>query len=417
MALGRRDRLTYLELPYAATGLAWNSLMSMAGGWFFLSVCEAFSLGDRSYRLPGLGAYMAEAITSGNSQAMLWGVVAMVLVIVGLDFFIWSPVLAWVQRYRLEDIPGVRSQTPFMLTLYQDSLLFQTLQNLGKRRRRVRFGRFVTSPLSRIRWVKANPDKSNSTLGLKWLLRGAAWALAIVAVYLTSVGTIKLGFLLSKVSLTEWLLIGRDTFWTLLRVIVTLILSSLWTVPVGIYLATSQRRLKLAQPVIQVLASFPAPMLYPLALTLFFKVHLSFEIASLFLMMLGVQWYVLFNVLAGAMKFPAEVRSALKLMNTSTWDRWRYLYIPCVFPSLVTGWIAAAGGAWNASIVAEFVSFQHQTLIAQGIGARISMAASQQDFALLAASLTVMVLVVIALNRGVWSRIYHIAQTRYRMDL
>jgi NitT/TauT family transport system permease protein len=187
-------------------------------------------------------------------------------------------------------------------------------------------------------------------------------------------------------------------------------------VPVGIWLGTDSRRIQIAQPIIQVMASFPAPMLYPLALGIFFAIGIQFNWGSMLLMMLGVQWYILFNVLAGAMRVPRELKYALELMETPWWLQWRMLYLPSVFPALVTGWVTAAGGAWNASMVAEVASYKGVQLQTAGLGASIMQASDKGDFTTLAASLTVMVFIVILVNRVVWSPIYHLAQTRFRMD-
>jgi NitT/TauT family transport system permease protein len=222
---------------------------------------------------------------------------------------------------------------------------------------------------------------------------------------------------LSHVPVTVWRVLLLGTSLTLLRVIACLILGSFWTVPVGIWIGTSQRRIRFAQPIIQVLASFPAPMLYPLALAVMFVLKIPFGLGSMFLMLLGVQWYILFNVLAGAMRIPVELKYAALLMNIPKTELWKKLYLPSVFPALVTGWVTAAGGAWNASIVAEYLSYKGTVLTTNGLGSFISVAASSENFPLLAASLTVMVTVVIVLNRSVWAKVYHLSQNRFRMDL
>jgi NitT/TauT family transport system permease protein len=223
--------------------------------------------------------------------------------------------------------------------------------------------------------------------------------------------------MLARVSLSTWADLLSGTAFTFLRVLTCLILGSIWTVPAGIWIGTSQRRIRIAQPIVQVLASFPAPMLYPLALAVLFALKIPFGLGSMFLMLLGAQWYILFNVLAGAMRIPMELKYASLLMNVSKSELWKKLYLPSVFPPLVTGWVTAAGGAWNASIVAEYLSYKGTILTTHGLGSLISVAASSANFSLLAASLTIMVAVVIILNRSIWARIYHVSQTRFRMDL
>ncbi|MCX7977722.1 MAG: ABC transporter permease subunit [Bdellovibrionaceae bacterium] len=416
-----KRRLVHLELPFSAVNLSWNSLMSMAGGWFFLSVCEAFTLGDKEFRLPGLGAYMAVAIDAGNKQAMLMGIAAMVVVIVGMDVLIWRPVLAWTHRFRLEDVPGVTAEEPLISLMIRESNIYRFLRAwlpwLGGII--TNLFRFMKLPLLS-RWTADFPRLGlGSTSGLvppKLLMHfGRVLGFIVIAFMVTKLFALLKVF--SGVKVEVWLTVAVDAFWTFLRVLVTLILGSLWAVPVGIWLGTSPRRVRIAQPIIQVLASFPAPMLYPLALAIFLKVNLNFEIGAMFLMMLGVQWYILFNVLAGAMRIPVELMHITSLLEMRPLKRWRTLYLPAVFPALVTGWITAAGGAWNASIVAEVVSYGGQTLSARGLGATISKAASEANFSLLAVSLTVMVFVVVLLNRTFWARVYRISQNRFRMDL
>jgi NitT/TauT family transport system permease protein len=418
MGMNWRKRLVHLELPFSAVNLAWNSLLSMAGGWFFLSVCEAFTLGAREFRLPGLGAYMAVAINKGDTVAMMLGILTMVFVIVSMDIIIWRPILAFVHRFRLEEVPGAPASEPFIKLMlrqsnfYRFALVVLRYFNRGYRRAHsVLRNACPRSKASHPSLSKSMPHwLKNSMLGLFWIL-----GVALVVYMLLKI--LQLATIFSAVSFASWLIVFKNTLWTMFRVFVTLVLSTLWAVPVGIYIGRSERRVKIAQPIVQVLASFPAPMLYPLALALFFYLNMSFHVASVFLMMLGVQWYVLFNVLAGAMKIPTELIYVTDLLEVSSFRRWYTLYIPSVFPALVTGWITAAGGAWNASIVAEFITYKGQTLKTPGLGATISMAAAEADFPLLAASLLVMVVVVIILNRGFWARVYRLSQTRFRMDL
>lgn len=427
------QKLIRVELPFSAVNLAWNSLMSMAGGWFFLSVCESFPLGSREFRLPGIGSYMAVAIKEGDRTAMILAVVTMVFLIVTIDFLIWRPILAWVQRFRLEDVAGAAPEEPLMQVVIRESRILRwlkltlrhlELQRIEKGSNGVQV--YKDDPIvafrysTRVRLLllrKGFKKVYQQIVQSRYVLKVLRWGiqLGIVAfIYWCVYGLFKI---LITVSISEWIVLLRNTFWTFLRVCLALILSSLWAVPVGIWIGMSSRRVRLFQPIIQVLASFPAPMLYPLVLTLLFQLNVSFDLASMILMLLGVQWYVLFNVLAGALRIPLELGYALSLMETSRWDRWKTLYLPSVFPSLVTGWVTAAGGAWNASIVAEYLQYRGQVLQAGGLGATISVAAANQDFRTLAASLTIMVLVVVLLNRTVWARVYRMAQTRYRLDL
>jgi NitT/TauT family transport system permease protein len=426
MGLRFRDRLLRLELPASAINLAWNSLISMAGGWFFLSVCESFTLGDLQFKLPGIGSYMATAIEKGDNRAMVLGVVAMVLLIVGMDFVIWRPILAWVRRFRYETGQEGEQSEPLMQIFLRESRMLRWIKVLLKRVSQLRRHGPVwnlTAPpvesfpaLMPLVPVWRETAKTTRKVGRRLVSWFTPVLLPVVVVIMLGFGTWKLGGTLLQVNATTWVTLLRSTWWTFVRVVLSLIISTVWAVPAGIWIGTSARRIRIAQPIIQVLASFPAPMLYPLVLAVLFKCGMNFNWSSMWLMQLGVQWYILFNVLAGALRIPLELKYALGLMKSSRYDYWRTLYLPSVFPALVTGWVTAAGGAWNASIVAEYIPYRGQLLQTSGLGASISIAAANQDFPMLAASLTIMVMVVLVLNRTIWARVYHLAQTRFRMD-
>ncbi|MEK6704753.1 MAG: ABC transporter permease subunit [Bdellovibrionota bacterium] len=435
MGLTWLQKLRRLELPFSAINLAWNSVMSMAGGWFFLSVCEAFTLGEQEYRLPGIGAYMAVAIKQGNTKAMFMGVTAMLMLIIGLDFLLWRPVLAWVRRFRMDEVPGIATSTtePLMKIMLRESKIVRILKLLYHRYLLNRLAELGTQldkasvgtsgpafqsareePQIRQQVARRFVVTTIRSRGFLSLLRVS------VSVALTGVmvfGAWKLFLLLGGVDLRTWLMIIKNAIITLLKVGFVLVLSTLWAVPVGIWIGTSAKRIRWAQPLVQICASFPAPMLYPLVLGACFWIGMDFNWSSMILMMLGAQWYVLFNVLAGALSVPQELKYALSLMESSKWAIWKVLYIPSIFPALVTGWVSAAGGAWNASIVSEYMAYNGTIHKAAGIGATISQAAAGKQLPVLAASLVVMVGLVLLLGRFVWSPIYHFAQTRYRMDI
>ncbi len=436
IGLGWGQRLRKLELPFAAVNLAWNSLMSMAGGWFFLSVCESSKFGTHEYRLPGIGAYMSVATAQGDRQAIVFGILAMVFLIVIMDFVIWRPILSWVQRFRLEDIQAGTGSEPLMAIVLRESKIMIWLKIEFRRWRQARREEhqaerkndgisdsdqqsLLTSLPLRMRTNRLR------TFFARWKILGRdprlnRWVGRLVS-------AVALGFLvycsyrlfeiLVQVTFSTWVILLRNTLWTFLRVMFALAFATLWAVPVGIWLGTRADRLRIAQPIIQILASFPAPMLYPLVLSVLFAFGVSFDWGSMLLMLLGVQWYVLFNVLAGAMRVPRELKYALELMETPTWLQWRMLYIPSVFPTLVTGWVTAAGGAWNASMVAEAVTYRGQQIKTGGLGATIQAASDEGNFVVLAASLTVMVFVVILMNRLVWAPLYRLAQTRFKLDV
>lgn len=422
MGLGRWRKLFRLELPFAAVDLTWNSVLSMAGGWFFLSVAEAFTLGDRQYRLPGIGSYMAVAIGDGNRQAIFLGILAMVLLILVMDFVLWRPMMAWVSRFRVEALgvspeEGIPTE-PLMRIWMRDSAILRwiklTLRSARKKQKRTsnrqRSARRLPIALERLAAALSS-----------WQMPRVLWVLELVSggalAFLVVWGAYRLLALMGSMEWAVWVVLIRNTFWTLLRVLLAVILSTLWTVPVGIWIGISPRRLRIAQPIVQVLASFPAPMLYPLVAGGLFALGLSFDWVSMFLMMLGAQWYVLFNMLAGAARIPGELRYSLDLIQASRLTYWRRLFIPSVFPTLVAGWVIAAGGAWNASIVAEYMFFGGRLYRTGGLGATITAAAEKGDFQVLAASLALMVGVILLFNRLVWLRLYDFAQSRFKMDL
>jgi NitT/TauT family transport system permease protein len=360
---------------------------------------------------------MATAIAHGNVSAMIGGVVAMSLLIVFMDILIWRPVLAWAHQFRLEDIPGFTTTEPLMANLVRESGLLRWAK-LAYRRRVLHRSLVKQTRKDSAVMLKIDPRRFiRSRAGYSAVTRGTGWLLVSLLFALTAYGTFRLVVTLIHVSPSTWAALLAATALTFLRVFACLFIGSLWTVPMGIWIGTSPQRIRVAQPLVQVLASFPAPMLYPLALGIIFVFHIPFGIGAMFLMLLGVQWYILFNVLAGAMRIPVELRYAAQLMDVSKTDLWKKLYLPSVFPALVTGWVTAAGGAWNASIVAEYLSYNGSILTTRGLGSLISVAASSKNFPVLAACLTLMVTVVILLNRTVWVRVYHLAQTRFRMDL
>jgi NitT/TauT family transport system permease protein len=437
IGLSKIQTLLHVELPFSAVNLVWNSLLSLAGGWFFLSACESGAMGALQFQLPGIGSYMQVAINQWNIPAMISGVVAMIVLIVTIDFVISRPILAWVQRFRLEEVPGTAPQEPLMQIVFRQSRIIRWIKVAFRRAELQRklheagdrqgqndlSGQFSasTGPLSSPRAIIQELGKQRSALGaaVNRFFQSKAFTVILMTALglLLLIGSWKLVRFLSDVGLSTWVILIRNTFWTFVRVVASIIVSTIWTVPAGIWMAMSSKRVRFFQPIIQVFASFPAPMLYPLAIIVFFKMGFRFEIVSGLLMFLGVQWYVLFNVLAGALRIPQELKYALDLMESSRWDVWTTLYIPSIFPALVTGWITAAGGAWNASILAEYMRFEGGLLKTSGLGATISAATEAGDFKLMAASLTLMVAVVVILNRSLWAKLYRSAQTRYRMDL
>ena len=397
-------RFRWVDLPSAAIGLVWNSMMSMAGGWFFLMVSEAFVLGDRSFQLPGLGSYMSVAVARGDRTAMVSAVVAMVLMIVLLDQVLWRPVVVWAQKFRVDESGQAAEMQSWFLDLLRGSRLVAALS------------RSVAALGGRLaRWVPARPAGYSSRKRAERAVQIASVVAFVGLLLLLALGSVGLVRLFTKVDVASWRGIGQAAFLTLGRVLLATVAGTLWTVPAGLAIGLSPRLSRVLQPVVQVVASFPAPMLFPAVVALLAAAGVGLGWGSVLLMLLGTQWYILFNVVAGAMAIPADLREAARIYRVGTWKRFRMLYLPAVFPYLVTGWVTAAGGAWNASIVSEYVSFHGQELAADGLGARISVAAASGDFPTLAASVAVMAVVVVLFNRLVWRRLHGLAEQRFTL--
>jgi NitT/TauT family transport system permease protein len=394
------ERLTWVELPFSTIGLVWNSMMSMAGGWFFLMVSEAFVLGDKDFRLAGLGSYMSVAVAQGDRAAMVWAVLAMTLMIVLLDQLLWRPVVVWAQKFRVEEGSDEGAARSWVLDLLRRSRALHAVASLLRRLRRDSGQPRVVAP-------RASPRPRSEALST--LLFGL---LILGIVY----GGYRLALTLRGVPLGAWLRLGSAGLTTLGRVVASTAIGTLWALPAGLAIGLSPKLSRTLQPVVQVVASFPAPMLFPLVIGALAAAGVSLGWGSIVLMLLGTQWYILFNVIAGASAIPSDLREAARMYRLGATARFWNLYLPAVFPYLVTGWVTAAGGAWNASIVSEFVTMKGQTLTTWGLGAQISEAASAADFPRLAASVLAMSLLVVLFNRLVWRPLHHLAETRFSLS-
>jgi NitT/TauT family transport system permease protein len=399
-----------LELPASMIGLVWNSMMSMAGGWFFLTVSEAFTLGDRDFRLPGIGSYMNEAIIQDNRPAMAAAVVAMIIMIVVVDQCIWRPIVVWSERFKMEDTSDADKAQSWLINLLQHSRLWHWIGHQIHKRKR---------PLSELTQVSgpatARRDYTAITRPLSWVF---VVALAIGGMW----GAWHILRLLFQLPLhnaathEDWLHVLLALVESFARTTGAVLLGTVWALPAGILIGLSPKWSQRLQPFVQVAASFPAPMLFPVVTTAIIALHIPFTAGCVALMLMGAQWYILFNVIAGAMAIPSELKEACRVFNTPRWERWTRLYIPGVFPYLTTGLITAAGGAWNATIVSEFVQLKDHTYIAFGLGSLISQSSSAEDYPLLAASTVTMALSVVVLNRLIWKKLYRLAEKRYSLE-
>lgn len=403
--LNRWQRLKWVELPFATMGLVWNSMMSMAGGWFFLMINESYHLGTMDYRLPGVGSYMSVAVEQGRLDAMLWAILAMMLMIVGLDQLLWRPVVVWAQKFRVEESGLPMPMSSWLLDWLRRSQVIAGFRRWLRRRSLARIGKEAVLCLRMP--ASGRPPA--------WAPVVSRIALVILIGMLAS-GVWKLTGLLGQVIWEEWGQLVLAAGATLGRVILSTALGTLWALPAGLAIGLSPRLCRLLQPVVQVVASFPAPLLFPLVIAGLRLTGIALDYGSILLMLLGTQWYILFNVIAGAMAIPADLREAARNYRFSLWQRFRVLYLPAVFPYLVTGWVTAAGGAWNASIVAESVTFRGEVLQAYGLGGQINWAAEHTDYPLLAAGVLIMASVVVTLNWLVWRPLFHLAERKYSLS-
>lgn len=398
------ERFFRLDLSFAATGLLWNSMMSMAGGWFFLMVSEAFVLGEHDFRLPGLGSYMSLAIERGDGRAQLLGVLAMLGMIVFVDQLVWRPLVAWSHKFTDEE-PTSASGSWLWERIRRSRIWRAGSQSWRFFQRRA--GPPVVAPVTRTVATGSGAVKARL-----WTKRLLVIAIGVGVLF----GVVKYVQLLTRLTGGEWLHLFRSTAATFLRVLIAVTLASLWTIPIGVLIGRHPRWSRVFQPVIQMAASFPAPMIFPVVVGAMLTCGIGLGISSVVLLLLGTQWYILFNVIAGSSAIPRELWEVSRLAGFSMRQRWQQLILPGIFPSLLTGWITAMGGAWNASIVAEYMRYHGQTLSTTGLGAAISRATERGDFHLLAAAVGIMAVTVVGFNRLVWRPLSHRAQTRFTLD-
>jgi NitT/TauT family transport system permease protein len=396
------QRFLQIELPFATIGLVWNSMMSVAGAWFFLMACEQF--GD--FRLPGLGSYLQAAADGGDTRSILLGIVTMVAVIVLIDQFVWRPVIAWAEKFKMEQVESASAPTSWVLDFLRRSrgvALFRKRAIRPLREQMVHY-------FSRGNVVRAESARENTT-GL-WLWRVAG----LVALSAIGYSVVRVVMILTGLSGAEFHQIAVGLFATWLRVNVTLLLGALWTIPVGVAIGFHPRLARIAQPLAQIAASVPATAVFPVVLLVLIRLGGGLGFGSIVLLLLGTQWYILFNVIAGAMAIPTDLKEAASVFGIRGWERWRKLILPGIFPFLVTGMITASGGAWNVSIVAEYAHLKGQIYSTVGIGAMISGATDAKNFNLLLASTIALAAVVVTTNRLLWRRLYRLAETRFKLE-
>jgi NitT/TauT family transport system permease protein len=400
-------RFKTLELPFAANNLIWNSMMSWAGGWFFLMAAEMFTVGQRDFRLPGLGSYLSEAAAQGDLRAIAWGLAALVLVIVALDQLVWRPLLAWADRFKLQMVDSDSPPTSWFYDLLRGSRLVQ------------RFADGVWHPVaerfdawSLRRYPPASGAAAAPSPYRRWLER----IVLALLVALLALGAYRAAQMLLTLPWTAWRDMGLGLGATFLRVTLALLIALAWTIPVGAAIGSSQRLARWLQPLVQIAASVPATALFPVLVLFLIGLPHGLNIAAVLLMLLAAQWYLFFNTIAGTAAIPQDLKYTSSLLGFGNAQRWRTLTLPALFPFVVIGAITASGGAWNASIVAEHITFDGETHYVVGIGALITRATIDGDYPLLLASTLALILAVVLINRLLWRPMFRRAEERYRME-
>ena len=405
----RWQRFVELELPFSAIGLVWNSIMSVAGAWFFLMACEMFHFRSRDFRLPGLGSYLQTAADQGNGRAILYGLFTMIAIIVATDQLIWRPVIAWSDKFKFEQVESAKRVSSPILHLLTESNSLRILKE------------HTTEPLSeaiyarlaarRIERMKHRAERPAAAPGNSYVLWVLIAVMAAIVLYLAR-QTIAL---VSPVTGAQYLELLKGAAATFGRVNLSLALAALWTIPAGVAIGFHPRLAKIAQPLAQIAASVPATALFPVILLALVRLGGGLGIGSIALMLLGTQWYILFNVIAGALAIPTDLKEVATLFRFSSLQRWQTVILPGIFPYLVTGMVTASGGAWNASIIAEYFRLNNQTLETVGLGAQISAATEQGQFPILLLGTILISLMVVTTNRLVWRPLFRLAETRYRL--
>ena len=398
------ERFVRLEVPAGMIGLVWNAMMSFGGGWFFLAASEAISVLNRSYTLPGIGSYVAAAVTAKDMSALGWAVLTMAGVIFAVDQLFWRPLVAWSDKFRLEQSASASPPQSWLYDLLRGSRLAGFAGALWTPVSDAVSG--LLSSLTPVRRGRAAGPRSVTADRLYTL------ALVVLVAVLAIVGV---RFIFSSVGLAEVEKVAELGVYTTLRVLVLLAFATVIWTPIGVAIGFSPKLARVMQPIVLFFASFPANFIFPFATLAFLQYHVPINIGSILLMALGAQWYILFNSIAGAQSIPTDLREMADDIGLKGRQRWRRLIIPGIFSSWVTGGITASGGAWNASIVSEVVTWGTSTLTAAGLGAYIAEATSKGDWPRITLGVGMMSLYVVCINRVLWRRLYALAERKYHL--
>ena len=397
-------RFWQLEVPFAMPALIWNMMMSMSGGWFFVVASESISVGHTTVALPGVGSYIALAIEQKNLTAIGWAIATMLIVILLYDQLIFRPLVAWVDRFRVEQEPGARVPDSWALTMMRRSRLIQAATLF-----------FHSTVMLTSRAIKRRDDAPVQALSVRPRRSlDLLWVSLIVAAVVLGLWHIVV-VLIKNTPLREALQVCGLASITMLRVFILIALASLIWVPIGVWVGMRPRATQIVQPIAQFMAAFPANLLFPIAVFGIVRWKLNPDIYLSPLMILGTQWYILFNVIAGASSIPAEMRYVADNFRIKGWLWWRKVALPAVLPFYVTGAITASGGSWNAAIVAELATWGNTQIEARGLGSYIAEATTAGDFHKIVLGIGTMSLFVVVINRLFWRPLYYYAERKYRL--
>lgn len=396
-----------IEVPFSMSSLLWNMMMSMSASWFFVVLAEAISVANQKIMLPGVGSYIATAIVQADINSVFYAIFMMTIVIVCYDQLIFRPLMQWSDKFKFEQIASEKTYESWVANLLLRTRLLAKVGTI--------INKFIDAFIN---FKLVNKQQEKSFLLSRPLLEKSAvwlWPLTITALVISSTFFL-LKFILAYVHLAEIIHVFLLGIATALRVFFAILISSLIWVPIGVWIGQRPRWVQSVQPFIQFLAAFPANLLYPLIIMLILHYQWNINIGVTPLMILGTQWYILFNVIAGASSIPKDLYQAAANFHLTGWQWWQRLALPGIFPYFVTGAMTAAGGAWNASIVAELVSWGDTTLRATGLGEYIAAHTQNGDFPRIALGTAMMCLFVIGFNRLLWQPLYHLAETRFKLD-
>lgn len=395
-----------IDVPFSMPGLLWNTMLSMSAGWFFVVASEAISVSNQQILLPGIGSYITYAIAAADMRAIGYAILTMFIIILLYDQFLFRPLIAWAEKFKYENVRNEKEATSWVISLLHRT---RTFKKIGEYYAKL-FDAFLNAKIFR---KKVNYEIPKNSRYERVLDR--SWNIFLIITLISSVAFL-FRFVIENVPINLVPHVFMLGTFTAIRVLVCIVLISLIWVPVGVWIGLRPNAALVVQPIAQFLAAFPANLLYPLFVIVIVKEHLNPEIWLTPLMVLGAQWYVLFNVIAGASQIPKDLIQVVDVFNVTRWQRWKKLILPGIFPYYITGAITAVGGAWNASIVTEVVSWGNEKLVASGVGAYITQYTTAGNFPRIALGIGVMSIFVLTLNRIVWRPLYVLATSRFRLD-